>query len=70
MSDSTSVFILDSYALLAYLGGEAGVGRVKEILQDAALEESHVLMSLINLGEVVYIRPSSAMEVQSSATMM
>lgn len=55
MIDSTTVFILDNYALLTYLGGEAGEGRVKEILQDAALEESHVLMSLINLGEVVYI---------------
>lgn len=55
MSDSTTVFILDSYALLAYLGGEAGEGRVKEILHAAALGESRAFMSLINLGEVIYI---------------
>lgn len=55
MSDSTADFILDSYALLAYLGGEPGEARVKEILHDASLDEIRVLMSLINLGEVVYI---------------
>lgn len=55
MSDSIPIFILDSYALLAYLGGEVGEGRVKEILHDVSLGEIRVLMSLINLGEVVYI---------------
>jgi ribonuclease VapC len=48
-------YILDSYALLAYLGGEVGEGRVKEILHNASLGESPALMSLINLGEVAYI---------------
>ena len=48
-------YILDSYALLAYLGGEVGEGRVKEILHDASHGESPALMSLINLGEVAYI---------------
>jgi ribonuclease VapC len=55
VSDSIPIFILDSYALLAYLGGEVGEGRVKEILHDVSLGEIRVLMSLINLGEVVYI---------------
>lgn len=55
MSDRTTVFILDSYALLAYLGGEVGEERVKEILHEASLGEGRALMSLINLGEVVYI---------------
>lgn len=55
MNDSSTVFILDSYALLAYLGGEVGEGRVKEVLQNASLGKSHALMSLINLGEVIYI---------------
>jgi predicted nucleic acid-binding protein len=49
------VYILDSYALLAYLGGEGGEGRVREILHDASLGEGRALMSLINLGEVAYI---------------
>lgn len=55
MSDSTTVFILDSHGLLAYLGGEVGGSRVKEILHDASLGEIRAWMSLINLGEVAYI---------------
>jgi ribonuclease VapC len=55
MKDSATVLILDSYALLAYLGGEVGEGRVKEILYDASLGKIRALMSLINLGEVAYI---------------
>ena len=55
MSDSTTVYVLDSFALLAYLGGEVGGGRVKEILHDASRGESRAFLSLINLGEVVYI---------------
>ena len=55
MSDSTTIYILDSFALLAYLGGEAGEGRVKEILHETSRGNNHTLMSLINLGEVVYI---------------
>lgn len=55
MSDSPTVFILDSFALLAYFGGETGEVRVREILYDASLGEKRTLMSLINLGEVVYI---------------
>ncbi|MGA9531765.1 MAG: type II toxin-antitoxin system VapC family toxin [Anaerolineales bacterium] len=55
MSDSPTFFVLDSFALLAYLGGETGEGRTKEILHEAVLKENHAFMSLINLGEVVYI---------------
>lgn len=55
MSANKSLYVLDSFALLAYLGGEVGEERVKEILQEASLGNDRVLMSLINLGEVVYI---------------
>lgn len=55
MSDSTTVYVLDSFALLAYLGGEVGEDRVKEILHDASRGESRAFLALINLGEVVYI---------------
>jgi predicted nucleic acid-binding protein len=37
------------------LGGEVGEEHVKEILHDASLGEGRALMSLINMGEVVYI---------------
>jgi len=55
VSDSGTVFVLDSYALLAYLGGEAGEGRVREVLLEASRGADRALMSLINLGEVAYI---------------
>ncbi|MDF1500773.1 MAG: type II toxin-antitoxin system VapC family toxin [Anaerolineales bacterium] len=55
MNDRLTVFVLDSFALLAYLGGESGQMRVKEILHDASHGENRAVMSLINLGEVVYI---------------
>ena len=55
MSDRGSVYILDSFALLAYLGGEAGEERVKEVLHEASHGRDRTLMSLINLGEVAYI---------------
>jgi ribonuclease VapC len=49
------VFVLDSFALLAFLGGGAGEARIKEILTAASRGEYRVLLSLINLGEVAYI---------------
>ena len=55
MNDSITIYVLDSFALLAYLGGEAGEGRVSEILNDVSRGESHAILSMINLGEVVYI---------------
>ncbi len=49
------VYVLDSYAMLAYLEGEPEGERVKAILRAAERGECRVLMSLINLGEVLYI---------------
>lgn len=48
-------FVLDSFALLAYLEGEAGMMRVRDVLEDAAVRRQPVYLSLINLGEVLYI---------------
>jgi len=55
MSDEHPTYVLDSYALLAYLGGETGMRRVREILGDATQGRCQVLHSIINLGEVLYI---------------
>jgi ribonuclease VapC len=46
---------LDSFAALAYLGGEPGMERVEAILRDATHQRCRVAMSVINLGEVLYI---------------
>jgi ribonuclease VapC len=59
VSDPRTTYILDSFAILAYLGGEEGENKVKEILQEASHEEISAVLSLINLGEVMYITERS-----------
>ena len=59
MSDPKATYILDSFAILAYLGGEEGENKVKEILQEVSQEERSAMLSLINLGEVMYITERS-----------
>jgi len=48
-------YVLDSFALLAYLEGEAGMPRVRSVLQGATAQRHLVYLSLINLGEALYI---------------
>ena len=50
-----SHYVLDSYAILALLSDESGAARVETLLQQAKKGEALLSMSLINLGEVVYI---------------
>ncbi len=52
---SKPVYILDSFALLSYLQGEAGMKRVQSLLEDADKEHCRVYICVINLGEVLYI---------------
>jgi ribonuclease VapC len=49
------VYVLDSYAVLALLGGEAGGEDVKGILKAAQKRSNQVFMSWVNVGEVAYI---------------
>lgn len=48
-------YVLDSYALLAYLEAETGADYVKELLKAATESKCCLYMSIINLGEVIYI---------------
>lgn len=48
-------FVLDSFALLAYLEGEAAAGDVEDVLNRARRQQADIWMSVINLGEVLYI---------------
>jgi ribonuclease VapC len=52
---SPSAYLLDSFALLAYLEGEEGGDRVQAVLEDAAARRHRAYLSLINLGEILYI---------------
>ena len=49
------IYILDSFALLAYLRGEQAGKQVREMLDLANSGECRIKFSLINLGEVVYL---------------
>ena len=55
MTAKTAAYALDSFALLAYLEGEAGMPRVRELLAGAEAGAHTIFLSLINLGEVLYI---------------
>ena len=48
------IYVLDSFAILAYFQAEPGGRKVKELLKQAKAEDSVTSMSLINLGEVIY----------------
>ena len=48
-------FVLDSYAVLAFFEGAEGGKRVRELLQNAVGGRCELFMSVVNLGEVVYI---------------
>jgi len=49
------VYLLDSYALLAYLSDEPGAERIRELLALALQGRCRLCLCLINLGEVLYI---------------
>lgn len=48
-------FVLDSYAVIAFLEGAEGGEQVRELLQKALGGRCELFMSIVNLGEVVYI---------------
>lgn len=50
----TDVYVLDAYAVLAYLFAESGGRRVKELLLDAVNGRARVLLGLISYGEAIY----------------
>ena len=55
MTASASRYVLDSFALLAHLGEEAGAARVRAVLKAASQDRAQIFLSAINLGELVYI---------------
>jgi ribonuclease VapC len=55
VNPENKVFILDCYALLAYLGGEPGQPRIKDALTQAKDGKCRLLLCMINFGEVLYM---------------
>lgn len=54
-TDKKKSYVLDSYALLAYFADEKGRVPVEKVLTDALNDEVLIKMTVINLGEVIYI---------------
>jgi len=48
-------FVLDTFALLAYLQDEPVAARIEKLLENAKKEKCRLFISLINLGEILYI---------------
>ncbi len=55
MTPDLPVYVLDSYAILAYLSDEPGAERLQELLALALDGRCRLSLCLINLGEVLYI---------------
>ena len=50
-----STYVFDSHALLAFFQGEPGAETVEKILRQSHVESSNIFISLINLGEIIYL---------------
>jgi predicted nucleic acid-binding protein len=48
-------YVLDSFALLAYFQAETGGKKVKDILKRTSAGTAYAYLSVLNLGEIVYI---------------
>ena len=55
MANNAPAYVLDSFAILAYFEGEPGMARVRTLLTEATKGTLTRYMSVINLGEVLYI---------------
>jgi predicted nucleic acid-binding protein len=51
----SEAYVLDSFAILALLGGEPGANEVARLLREAQEGRARLLMTWVNLGEVAYI---------------
>jgi ribonuclease VapC len=51
----TATYVLDSFALLAYLQDEPVASRIEKLLDGAKKDKCLLFLSIINLGELLYI---------------
>jgi len=55
VASNAAAYVLDSFAILAYFEGEPGMARVRTLLNEATKGSLALHLSLINLGEILYI---------------
>jgi predicted nucleic acid-binding protein len=70
VSRKPKAIVLDSWAVIAYLEGEAAARRVADHIADAHEQDVPLLMSVVNAGEVWYIiaREASVTDADRSIT--
>ena len=49
------IYVLDSFAFLAYLTDEPSAARIEKLIEDAKNAECRLLLPLVKLGEILYI---------------
>ncbi len=47
-------YVLDAFALMAYFKNEPGAARIEQLLDEASQTGQDLLLTVINLGEIVY----------------
>jgi predicted nucleic acid-binding protein len=52
-------YVLDSFALLAYVQAEAGARRMQLLLAQAQQADANLYMTIVNFGEAIYITERS-----------
>jgi ribonuclease VapC len=50
-----AAYVLDSFALLAYLQDEPAASRIEKLMDQAGKKKCRLLLCIINLGEILYI---------------
>jgi len=55
MREIEPVFVLDGFALLAYLNSEPGRERIESLLSMSEKSQARILICIENVGEVLYI---------------
>ncbi len=70
MARKPKAIVLDSWAVIAYLEGEAAAERVADHIADAHENDTPLFMSVVNAGEVWYIiaREASVSDADRSIT--
>ncbi len=69
MPPKSKTLVLDSWAVLAYLGDEASGQRVADLITNALEDRIPMCMSVVNAGEVWYILAREISEAQADKAM-
>jgi ribonuclease VapC len=66
MPRKPKAIVLDSWAIMAYLEDEPAAARVADLIADAHEEDTPLLMSVVNAGEVWYILAREVSEAEAN----